>query len=135
MHGGRLALLIAILGLLLGCHAASSSATDTPDARESPQASAQPALLAALPTVPASAGPLLGVEGGPPPSPFRGDEVLSADPLSREPVGYTLSAAFRPADVMGPPRAPEVNAIGIDAARKSTELRLAIDLSPTRMRL
>jgi hypothetical protein len=37
--------------------------------------------------------------------------------------------------VTGPPRAPEVNTAGLDAARKATELRLGIDFSPTRMRV
>jgi len=120
--------------LLDGCRGVASSATDTPDARESPQASAQPALLA-VPTTPASAAPTTNAEGGPPPAPFRGDEVLSSDSLTKEPIGYTLSAVFRPADVFGPARAPEVSQQGIDAAKKITELRLAIDLSPTRMRV
>jgi hypothetical protein len=127
------ALLVVIA--LAACHGPSSSVTDTPDARESPQASAQPALLAAQPTAPASAATALGVEAGPAPAPFRADEELSPDTLAREATGYTLSAAFRPADVMAPPHTPEVNTIGIDAARKATELRVAIDLSPTRMRL
>jgi hypothetical protein len=130
------ALLLTLGGLLApGCRGIASSATDTPDARESPQASAQPALLAA--TTPASAAPALGPvgEGGPPPLPFRGDEILSPDPLGREGIGYTLSAVLRPTDLMGPPRSPEVNAAGLDAGRKATELRLAIDLSPSRMRV
>lgn len=108
---------------------------DPPDPRESPQASAQPALLALAPTSPASASPLSIFEGGLPPIPFRGDEVLPPDTLSREGVGYTLSAIVRPLDVMGPARTPELNALGVDAARRATEGRLAIDLSPTRMRI
>jgi hypothetical protein len=120
---------------LAGCRGNGSSPTDTPEKRESPQASAQPALLAAA-TAPPSATPM-GVtpEGGPPPIALRGDEVLSPDSLSRESVGYTLSATLRPTDVIGPTRAPEVNSIALDAARKATELRLGIDLSPTRMRV
>ena len=122
--------------VLAGCHNSGSSPTDPPEKGESPQASAQPAPLAALPTTPPSAAPLTAtLEGGPPPSPLRGDEVLSPDALARESVGYTLSAAFRLADVTGPTRAAEVNSAGLDAARKATELRLAIDLSPTRMRV
>lgn len=65
---------------------------------------------------------------------MRGDEILAADSLGRE-SGYTLSAVLRLADVIGAPRAPEVNAAGLDAARKATDLRLNIDLSATRMRL
>ena len=117
---------------LAGCHGLSTSAADTPDARESPQASAQPAILAAAPPSGTPAGP--GTDG-PAPLPFRGDEVLEVDPLTKEAVGYTLSAVFRPAELMGPPRAPEVNGPGLDAARKITDLRMAIDLSPTRLRV
>lgn len=124
-----------VLGISFVACRAASSATDTPDARESPQASAQPALLAIAPTTPASASPASMLEGGPLPTPFRGDEVLSPDTLSREGVGYTLSAVFRPTEVMGPVRSPELNSSGLDAARKTTENRLAIDLSPTHMRV
>lgn len=121
---------------LASCRPSSPAPTDTPEERESPQASAQPALLAVAPTTPASASPIAAtLEGGPPPSPLRGDEILSPDTLPRENAGYTLSAAFRLADVTGPTRAPEVNNAGLDAARKATELRLGIDLSPTRMRV
>lgn len=86
---------------------------------------------------------------------MRGDERLSADTLrererekpsgerttdggrdrEREAIGYTLSAVLRPADVPGPPRAPEVNPAGIDAARKKTELRLGIDMNAARLRI
>jgi hypothetical protein len=38
-------------------------------------------------------------------------------------------------DVSGPLRAPEVNAAGLEAARKKTDLRLSIDLTPSRMRV
>ncbi len=128
----------ALIAAALVTAACRSNGTpnEAPEKRESPQASAQPALLAVAPTIPASAAPMsMTLEGGPPPTPLRSDEVLSPDPLSRESIGYTLSAAFRQADVTGPPRAPEVNAAGLDAARKATELRVGIDLSPTRMRL
>jgi hypothetical protein len=121
--------------LAAACKGVTSSATDTPDARESPQASAQPAILAVAPTTPASAQPNTNTEGGPPPAPFRGDEILNHDSLTKEPIGYTLSAVFRPNDVIGPLRAPEVSTQGNDAAKKATELRLAIDFSPTRMRV
>ncbi|MBX3261518.1 MAG: hypothetical protein KIS78_34500 [Labilithrix sp.] len=139
--GGRRAsspvgLLFILLATLAGCRPNGATATDTPEERESPQASAQPALLAVAPTTPASAAPIAAtLEGGPPPTPLRGDDVLAPDTLPRESAGYTLSAAFRLADVTGPTRAPEVNNAGLDAARKATELRLGIDLSPTRMRV
>lgn len=125
-----------ILAFTTACRGTGPSTEGTPEKRESPQASAQPAVLAVAPTMPPSATPGSTTEGGGrPPEPFRGDEVLSPDALSKENVGYTLSAIFRPIDVIGPPRAPEVNNLGLDAARRATELRLAIDLSPSRMRM
>ena len=95
-----------------------------------------PAPLANTPTLEPPARPsIVTPEGGPPPSPFRGDVPLAPDTLARETVGYTLSAVMKQADLSGPPRAPEVNAAGLDAARKKTELRLAIELAPSRMRV
>lgn len=127
----RHALAIAFFALF-GCRV-DAAATDTTE-KQSPQASAQPAILATMPTSPAGSA-TVGPEGGPPPSPLRGDEVLSPDTLPRDSNGYTLSAAFRLTEVIGPVRAPEVNLPGLDAARKATELRLGIDLSSTRMRV
>jgi hypothetical protein len=84
---------------------------------------------------------------------MRGDERLAADTLreptrekpaaerapdggrEREAVGYTFSAVLHPADVPVPLRAPEVNQAGLDAARKKTELRLAIDTNASRLRI
>lgn len=117
----------------LGCKTASPS-SDTPDPRESPQASAEPAPLAVVPTTTQSATVSMSPEGGPPPVPLRGDERLAADAAPRESSGYTLSAAFRLADLTGPPRAPEVNAAGVEAARKATDLRVHVDLTSSRMR-
>lgn len=74
-------------------------------------------------------------EGGPPPTPLRGDAPLPPDTLARDVTGYTFSAVLRPGELIGPPRASEVSASGIDAARKKTELRLAIDLGFSRMRM
>jgi hypothetical protein len=118
---------------MLGC---KSPTTTEPSKGESPQASAQPTPLLAATTA-ASASPVVAlVEGGPPPAPLRGDEIMSADsPPSKEGAGYTLSAVFRQMDLIGPPRAPEVNQQGLEAARKATELKLAIDLSATRLRV
>jgi hypothetical protein len=120
---------------LLGLAAcrATTSTSDVPDARESPQASAQPAALATLPT--AASAATASVEGGPPPAPLRPDEALIADTLPRESPGYTLSAAFRNVEVLGPVRGPEVNPAGLEAARRATEQRLGIDISSTRMRV
>lgn len=125
-----------VFGLLLltGCPSTTATSTDPPD-KQSPQASAQPAALAVAPTTTPSATPaVIMPEGGPPPSPLRGDEVLSDSLSSSKESGYTLSALFRLSDLVGPPRAPEVNAAGLDAARKATENRVNVDLSPTRMR-
>ena len=106
----------------------------TPDATASPQASAMPAPLAE-PTTTSSAIAIATPEGGPVPVPLRGDVALGPDTLGRETVGYTLSAVLKQGDLSGPPRSAEVNAAGLDAARKKTELRLAIDLAPARMRV
>ncbi len=127
---------LALVAVALTACRASGTSNDDPEKRESPQASAQPALLAVAPTIPPSAMPMVtSLEGGPPPTPLRSDEVLSPDSLTRESAGYTLSAAFRQVDVAGPLRAPEVNTSGLDGARKATELRVGIDLLPTRMRV
>ena len=117
------------------CKGPPGAAEGTPDATAtpSPQASAMPAPLANTPTSSPSATVIVTPEGGPPPVPFRGDVPLAPDTLARETVGYTLSAVMKQADLSGPPRAPEVNAAGLDAARKKTELRLAIELAPSRM--
>jgi hypothetical protein len=111
--------------------------SDAPDAAASPQASAMPAPLVVSPAEVTSAttAAVSTADAGPPPVPIRGDESLPADSLARETVGYTLSAVFRQADVVLPPRALEVNNAGLEAARKKTELRMAIDLAPARMRI
>jgi hypothetical protein len=104
-----------------------------PDAM-SPQASAVPAPLANVPAV-ASALPL-GPDAGPPPTPLRGDRALSSDSASKDKeVGYFLQAVLRAGDVPPTTRGPEVSMAGIDAARKKTEPRLAIDLTATRARI
>jgi hypothetical protein len=128
----RAARLIGLVLVTAACNTPSRG--DAPDAAASPQASAMPAPLAVAP-VTASGLPASMPEGGPPPTPLRGDTPLPADSLARETIGYTLSAALRPSDLVMPPRAPEVNTAGIETARKKTELRLAIDLGPSRMRV
>lgn len=129
----RALLAAAALGVATACRPVPAEPGD--DAQASPQASAVPAPLAAAPPAPASAAAQRVAEGGTPAVPLRTDLPLGSDPLARETVGYTLSAAFRQAELTGPQRAPEVNAAGVDAARKKTELRLAIDLTPSRMRV
>ena len=125
---------LLVLAVMAACKAQSGGPESTPDATPSPQATAIPAPLA-TPAVNASAGVVVTPEGGPPPVSLRGDVALGPDTLARETVGYTLSAVFKPSDLNGPPRANEVNGAGLDAARKRTELRVAIDLSPSRMRI
>jgi len=94
-----------------------------------------PAPLANAPTSTASAVVVATPEGGPPPVPMRGDSALAPDSLTRDTLGYTLSAVVKQGDLTGPPRAPEVNTASLDAARKKTELRLAVDLGSSRMRV
>lgn len=119
----------ALALLALACVAACKTPTpaEIADAATSPQASAMPAPLANAPATPASAKDDA--------VPLRGDVALENDGSSRDAVGYTLSAVFRQVDVIGPVRAPEVNNAGLDAARKKTELRLAIDMAGSRMRV
>jgi len=141
VHGrASIAALAAALAVVVGLAAACNPrpTTDSPDAPPaSPQASAVPAPLAVgTTTVPSANTPPASPDSGPPPVPLRGDVPLPPDVLSRESAsGYTLSAVLRPGDVVAPPRAPEVSNAGLEAARKKTELRLAIDLGTSRMRV
>jgi hypothetical protein len=133
--GAAIVLAAGTLIAASSCKGSSSSNEGTPDATASPQASAMPAPLAIAPTSIASAVVVSTPEGGPSPIPVRGDVALLADSLASSTVGYTLSAVMKPGDVSGPLRGTEVNAAGLDAARKKTELRLAIDLGASRMRV
>lgn len=148
----RPAIVVAIAVTLAACKGGATT-NDPPDAAASPQASAEPAPLANAPTMsgtPLSANP----EAGPPPVPMRADRELPVD-VPREPSkekeqardtpkdprdpkelsGWALQAVLRPSDVAAAPKAGEVVERAIEAARKKTEPRLAIDLSQTRMRL
>ena len=142
------------LALLL-CACRAGGAADLPDAPASPQASAEPA-----PLVIANGAPTTHADAGPPPKPLRGDEEIATDTMpketARDPLrdasrdasvasaprdtkelfsGYTLEAVLHVSDLPGPPKAPEVSASGVEAARKKTEARLTIDLSQTRARI
>lgn len=120
----------AVLCLVVA--ACNDPSKDTPDAAASPQASAIPALLANANASGAPSTP----DAGPPLVAMRGDAPLPIDaPSSGREVGYTLSAVIHLGDVAGPIRAPDLNAAGLDAARKKTELRFAIDLTSSRMRV
>jgi hypothetical protein len=132
-NGHVLAFVTAALAIL-ACDPKPTA--DTSDAPASPQASAIPAPLANAPTTTTSAtAVVITPDSGPPPVPIRPDLPLPSDSVPRETIGYTLSAVLRPGDLVGPPRAPEVANNGLEAARKKTELRIAIDLAPARMRL
>jgi hypothetical protein len=121
----------AALALLVACR--PGNVEGAPDAM-SPQASAVPAPLANVPTV-GSALPL-GPDAGPPPTPVRSDRPLSSDSTAKEKeVGYALEAVLRVLDAPPTTRGPEVNPAGIDAVRKKTEPRLAIDLTASRARI
>ena len=126
---------LALVSVLLLVACKSPGADGTPDAMASPQASAMPAPLASAQAVASATAAQTTPEGGPPPVPLRGDVALGPDTLTRDTGGYTLSAVIKQGDLAGPPKSFEVNQAGIEAARKKTELRLAIDLSPTRMRM
>jgi hypothetical protein len=143
---------VALAVLLAGCR---STASDPPDLAASPQAKAEPAPLANVPTAASVSPPTLDeVEAGPPPEPLRTDEPLPADApreLVREVAprdggtgkeivretresGVSLQAVLRMGEGPGAPRAAEVNAAAIEALRRKTETRLAIDLGFARAR-
>jgi hypothetical protein len=128
----RWAVLLSALGVLTGCRG-NTTAPEPPEKRESPQASAQPAQLAAIPA--ASITPGAGSDVGPHPAPLRGDEPLAADGFVREGHAYTLTASLRLSDLAGPSRSIEVSQLGLDAAKRATDLRLSIELSATRLRI
>jgi hypothetical protein len=114
----------------------TSAGLDVPDAPASPQAKAVPAQLAAVPQLSPSGALPLSLDAGPPPVPLRGDVAAAGDAVgTKELIGYTLQAVFRPAEVPPPPRGPEVSQAGLEAARRKTEPRMTIDLSATRARI
>lgn len=130
-----------VCALVCGCKAVSS---DPPDAATSPQARAEPAPLASMPTVANGGGPA-GPDAGRSPEPFLPDRPVEPDIAgegahepgakdAREMGGYALQAVVRTGEGPGPPKAPEVNASAIDAARRKTEARVAIEIGPTRAR-
>jgi hypothetical protein len=53
---------------------------------------------------------------------------------SRELSGYALQAVLRTGEGPGAPRAPEVNASAVDVAKRRTEARLTVAISPSRAR-
>jgi len=130
------ALAIALALPTASCARSSAGGLDVPDAPASPQAKAVPAQLAAVPQLSPSGTLPLSLDAGPPPIPLRGDITAVADVVgTKEIIGYTLQAAFRPAELLPPPRGAEVSQAGLEAARRKTEPRMTIDLSATRARI
>src|SRR5262249_8087005 len=92
----------------------------------------------------------IGVDGGLPPELLRADEPMSADAprdslremtLKGEPLrdpkelaGYALVAVLRTGEGPAAPKAAEVNAAAIEAARRRAETRITIEASQTRAR-
>ena len=104
---------------------------DTPkSATSSPQASAEPAPIA-TPLLSARVSP----EGGPPPTPMRGDVALEAEAFGKDLAGYTINVVLRLPDAPAVTSGAPVNSQTIDAVRKANEPRLTIDLTPARMRM
>jgi hypothetical protein len=135
----------ALLFFLLVSCSCKGAASDVPGAAPSPQASAEPAPLANVPATATNAG----TDAGPPPEPFRNDRSLAADvphETAREPGlresarearelgGYVLQALVRAGEGAPAPKWPESNPTAIEAAKRRTEARMAIDASQTRAR-
>jgi len=123
---------------------------DPPDAATSPQAKAEPAPLVSPPSL-ASATSVSnpGSDARPEPAPLRIDQAIAPDGLrevardqggkesareARELAGYMLQAVMRSGEGPAAPRAPEVNVAAIDSAKRRTEARVAIEMSPSRAR-
>lgn len=146
---------LAALALLAGCakapgpegetsRAATSASAVVPPPQPLTEPAPPPRQDAAPPRVgiPAdSAGRLVvATDAGAPPPPPQApatDQPLDPDPTTaRELAGVTLEGEWRLADLPSPPRAPEVNLAGLDAARKLAAPRLTIDLASVgRMRV
>jgi hypothetical protein len=134
-------------------------AFDPLDAAPSPQASAEPTPLANDPTAATNAG----ADAGTPPEPLRSDRPLptdapheatrelgtdstsSASPQrgphpreaardAKELAGYALQAVVRTGEGAPAPKGTEINLLAIEAAKRKTEARIAIEASQTRAR-
>src|SRR5580704_8798304 len=137
----------ALFTAAVACAACKGPATDPVDAAPSPQAKAEPAPLANPPSPATTASATApSADGGAAPEPLRADRALATDVLrdtakesggkepSRELTGYALQAVVRTGEGPGAPRAPEVNGAAIETARRRTEARIAISVSPSRAR-
>jgi hypothetical protein len=142
MRALALLFLVLVAFALAGCRqGASGAGADPPEQPASPQAKAEPAPIASLPSPGGSASPQpasLALDGGIVPQPLRADRALLPDTTTKETTkegiaGYSLVAVFRPSDVPPPAKGAEV--LGLEAAHKKTENRLTIDLAPSHARI
>src|SRR5512138_1412188 len=136
---------LLILAVPTGCDRGSSESAE--NAAPSPNASILPAPLTtagqpmvdppaseAGPKVPPvdSAGRLALASSARVPTPAappRLGQAPEADPIAaREIAGISLEGEWHMADLPGPPKAPEVNLAGLEAARKLTALKWTIDV-------
>lgn len=122
---------LAPTALALALAACRGAGTHEPDPSESPQAQAVPAPLASA----AGVASALVVEAGPPPEALRGDRPMEVDTVARDAAVWELRGAFVHASVAPAAHAPEVSAQGIEAARRKTDTRLAVELGASRMRM
>ena len=128
------------------CSVGCKVATDPPDPATSPQARAEPAPLANLTATPgASAGPLATLDSGPVPETLRGEIALTPDApresATRDPsrdakelAGYAVQGLFRTGEGPPGPKGPDVNTLGVEAARRKMEIRVGIEMSQSRAR-
>ncbi len=115
---------------VVGCKV--GNAQEVGDAQQpSPQASAQPAPIATPLVASANASP----EGGPLPTPMRGDVALDAEGMGKDLAGYSVAIVVRLPDAPAVPAGPPINGPAIDALRKQNEPRFTIDLTTNRMRM
>ncbi len=134
------ALVLALLGFgLLGFGALACGRAavlgDLPEDAASPQAQAVPAPLANAQISPSSRPDPESPDAGPPAVSLRADDLLTDTLIAKDVGGFALEASFRHGEV--PPLASgrEVNGAGLEAARRKTEPRLSIELTPARLRL
>lgn len=142
---------LRLIGIaLLFCACKGGAAEAPPDAATSPQAKAEPAPLALVPSAASAlARGAVAPDAGPVPEPMRSDEELGPDVLResarelaardsgrdpRELAGFAIQAIVRTGEGPLAPRAPEVNAQAIEAAKRKTEARMTIDLGAGRAR-
>ncbi len=107
---------------------------ELPDAAQSPQAQAVPApLVNAIASAQALTSNTL--DAGPPATPLRADQPLRDEVAEKPIAGFTYTMVLRPLDVAPAPKIPEVNAQGVDAARKKTTSTITVELGAGRMRM